>query len=107
MINLISSSIREALENPLTYTRNYLGDILDSCIDCVIYLDSDVVVVDDIVKLWETNLTSTRVIGAPKYRHMNLPSTSHIRSGPTRFFPRYFQPEARATSTPGLWSWIW
>ena len=72
VINLISSSIRQALENPLNYARNYLGDILDSCVDRVIYLDSDVVVVDDIVKLWETNLTSTRVIGAPEYCHANF-----------------------------------
>lgn len=29
VINLISSSIRQALENPLNYARNYLGDMLD------------------------------------------------------------------------------
>ena len=72
MINLISSSIREALKNPLNYTRNYLGDILNSCIDRVIYLNFDVIMVDNIVKLWETNLTSTRVIGAPEYCHANF-----------------------------------
>ena len=72
MINLISSSIREALKNPLNYARNYLGDILNSCIDRVIYLDFDVIMVDKIVKLWETNLTSTRVIGAPEYCHANF-----------------------------------
>ncbi|XP_024984068.1 probable galacturonosyltransferase-like 9 [Cynara cardunculus var. scolymus] len=42
VINLISSSIRVALENPLNYARNYLGDILDPYVDRVIYLDSDV-----------------------------------------------------------------
>ncbi|GMN41704.1 hypothetical protein TIFTF001_010927 [Ficus carica] len=72
VINLISSSIREALENPLNYARNYLGDILDPCVDRVIYLDSDVVVVDDIGKLWNTNLTGSRVIGAPEYCHANF-----------------------------------
>ena len=51
VINLIFSSIQQALENQLNYARNYLGDILDSCINSMIYHDSNVVVVDDIVKL--------------------------------------------------------
>ncbi|KAI4328320.1 hypothetical protein L6164_020682 [Bauhinia variegata] len=72
VINLISSSIREALENPLNYARNYLGDILDACIDRVIYLDSDLVVVDDIDELWKVKLTGSRVIGAPEYCHANF-----------------------------------
>ncbi|WCJ21735.1 glucosyl transferase family 8 [Euphorbia peplus] len=72
VINLISSSIRQALENPLNYARNYLGDILDPCVDRVIYLDSDVVVVDDIHKLWNTTLAGPRVIGAPEYCHANF-----------------------------------
>jgi lipopolysaccharide biosynthesis glycosyltransferase len=72
VINLISSSIRQALENPLNYARNYLGDILDQCVDRVIYLDSDVVVVDDIHRLWSTKLTGSRVIGAPEYCHANF-----------------------------------
>ncbi|GAB4839896.1 Probable galacturonosyltransferase-like 9 [Ancistrocladus abbreviatus] len=72
VINLISSSIRQALENPLNYARNYLGDILDSCVDRVIYLDSDLVLVDDIYKLWNTILTGNRVIGAPEYCHANF-----------------------------------
>lgn len=72
VINLISSSIRQALENPLNYARNYLGDMLDSCVDRVIYLDSDVIVVDDIRKLWNIMLTGSRVIGAPEYCHANF-----------------------------------
>ena len=72
VINLISSSIRLALENPLNYARNYLGDILDQCVDRVIYLDSDVIVVDDIRRLWSTKLTGSRVIGAPEYCHANF-----------------------------------
>ena len=69
VINLISSSIRSALENPLNYARNYLGDILDPCVERVIYIDSDLVVVDDIRKLWNITLTESRVIGAPEYCH--------------------------------------
>ncbi|KAL4315214.1 hypothetical protein AHAS_Ahas15G0162700 [Arachis hypogaea] len=72
VINLISSSIRQALENPLNYARNYLGDMLDSSISRVIYLDSDIVVVDDIHKLWNVTLTENRVIGAPEYCHANF-----------------------------------
>ncbi|KAK7407304.1 hypothetical protein VNO78_09106 [Psophocarpus tetragonolobus] len=72
VINLISSSIRQALENPLNYARNYLGDMLDTCVDRVIYLDSDVVVVDDVRKLWRVPLAESRVIGAPEYCHANF-----------------------------------
>ncbi|XP_052184191.1 probable galacturonosyltransferase-like 9 [Diospyros lotus] len=72
VINLISSSIRQALENPLNYARNYLGDILDPCVKRVIYLDSDVVLVDDIQKLWTITLTGKRVIGAPEYCQANF-----------------------------------
>ncbi|XP_058188312.1 probable galacturonosyltransferase-like 10 [Rhododendron vialii] len=69
---LISSSIRKALDNPLNYARSYLSDIIDECVHRVIYLDSDVVVVDDIRKLWSVSLTGSRVIGAPEYCHANL-----------------------------------
>ncbi|KAJ8773683.1 hypothetical protein K2173_006333 [Erythroxylum novogranatense] len=79
VINLISSSVRQALENPLNYARNYLGDILDSCVDRVIYLDSDVVVVDDIHKLWDKKLSGSRVIGAPEYCHANF--TAYFTDG--------------------------
>nr|GMC83040.1 probable galacturonosyltransferase-like 9 [Ipomoea batatas]GMD31765.1 probable galacturonosyltransferase-like 9 [Ipomoea batatas]GMD32702.1 probable galacturonosyltransferase-like 9 [Ipomoea batatas]GME13150.1 probable galacturonosyltransferase-like 9 [Ipomoea batatas] len=72
VVNLISSSIREALENPLNYARNYLGDIIDPCVNRVIYLDSDVVLVDDILKLWKTRIRDSRVIGAPEYCHANF-----------------------------------
>ena len=70
--SIISSSVREALENPLNYARNYLGDILDSCVDRIIYLDSDLVVIDDIAKLWSVKLTNSRIIGAPEYCHANF-----------------------------------
>ncbi|XP_051149542.1 probable galacturonosyltransferase-like 9 [Andrographis paniculata] len=72
VINLISSSIRSALENPLNYARNYLGDILDPCVKRVVYLDSDLVLVDDIFKLWEVKISGGRVIGAPEYCHANF-----------------------------------
>ncbi|RAL37673.1 hypothetical protein DM860_000367 [Cuscuta australis] len=72
VIHLISASIRRALESPLNYARNYLGDILDPCVNRVIYLDSDVILVDDISKLWRVPLTRSRVIGAPEYCHANF-----------------------------------
>ncbi|KAG2325380.1 hypothetical protein Bca52824_008108 [Brassica carinata] len=45
---LISSSVRQALEQPLNYARNYLPDLLEPCVRRVIYLDSDLILVDDI-----------------------------------------------------------
>ncbi|KAH7430242.1 hypothetical protein KP509_09G089900 [Ceratopteris richardii] len=67
----ISTSIREALEQPLNYARTYIADILPTCVKRVIYLDSDLLVVDDIVKLWATNLGS-HPLGAPEYCHVNF-----------------------------------
>ncbi|WOL01372.1 putative galacturonosyltransferase-like 7 [Canna indica] len=45
---LISTSVRQALEQPLNYARNYLAEILERCVSRVIYLNSNLVVVDDI-----------------------------------------------------------
>ncbi|KAJ0817065.1 putative polygalacturonate 4-alpha-galacturonosyltransferase [Helianthus annuus] len=70
--DLISYSIREALEDPLNYARTYLGDILDPSVTRVIYLDSDVIMVDDIQKLWSVSLTGSTAIGAPVYCHANF-----------------------------------
>lgn len=69
--NLISTSVRQALEQPLNYARNYLAELLESCVKKVIYLDSDLIVVDDIRKLWTTSLGEW-TIGAPEYCHANL-----------------------------------
>ncbi|XP_019197407.1 PREDICTED: probable galacturonosyltransferase-like 7 [Ipomoea nil] len=69
--SLISTSVRQALEQPLNYARNYLADILEPCVRRVIYLDSDLIVVDDILKLWSSSL-GTKTIGAPEYCHANF-----------------------------------
>ncbi|XP_060174684.1 probable galacturonosyltransferase-like 7 [Lycium barbarum] len=69
--NIISSSIRDALEQPLNYVRNYLADLLEDSIHRVIYLDSDLIVIDDIFKLWITDL-GNYTIGAPKYCHADF-----------------------------------
>ncbi|XP_048227847.1 probable galacturonosyltransferase-like 7 [Ricinus communis] len=86
--NLISTSVRQALEQPLNYARNYLADLLEPCVRRVIYLDSDLVVVDDIAKLWNTNLGS-RTIGAPEYCHANF----------TKYFTSSFWSNKRFSST--------
>ncbi|XP_059632606.1 probable galacturonosyltransferase-like 4 [Cornus florida] len=67
----ISKSIRQALDQPLNYARIYLADILPSNVSRVIYLDSDVIVVDDIAKLWEVDLED-KVVAAPEYCHANI-----------------------------------
>uniref|UniRef100_A0A0E0P6V8 Hexosyltransferase n=1 Tax=Oryza rufipogon TaxID=4529 RepID=A0A0E0P6V8_ORYRU len=69
--SLISTSVRQALEQPLNYARNYLADFLEPCVHRVIYLDSDLVVVDDVSKLWCTDLGS-RTVGASEYCHANF-----------------------------------
>ncbi|XP_011079603.2 LOW QUALITY PROTEIN: probable galacturonosyltransferase-like 7 [Sesamum indicum] len=82
--SLISSSVRQALEQPLNYARNYLADLLETCVSRVIYLDSDLVVVDDISKLWSTSL-GKKTIGAPEYCHANF----------TKYFTQYFWSDSR------------
>ncbi|KAJ4826448.1 putative galacturonosyltransferase-like 10 [Turnera subulata] len=69
---LISSSVRQALDNPLNYARTYLAEILETCVKRVIYLDSDTIAVDDIQKLWQIPLTGSRIIGAPEYCHADF-----------------------------------
>ncbi|KAL8028994.1 hypothetical protein ABFX02_14G199300 [Erythranthe guttata] len=68
---LISKSIRQALDQPLNYARIYLADILPQQVNRLIYLDSDLVVVDDVAKLWEVDLKE-KVLAAPEYCHANL-----------------------------------
>lgn len=86
--NIISTSVRQALEQPLNYARNYLADLLEPCVNRVIYLDSDLVVVDDIAKLWRTNL-GKKTIGAPEYCHANF----------TKYFTASFWSEPRFSGT--------
>ncbi|KAI3717555.1 hypothetical protein L1987_69255 [Smallanthus sonchifolius] len=69
--NKISTSIRRALDQPLNYARIYLADLLPATVHRIIYFDSDVIVVDDVVKLWEIDLDS-HVLGAPEYCHANF-----------------------------------
>ncbi|KAI3452992.1 hypothetical protein Pfo_009655 [Paulownia fortunei] len=82
--HLISFSIRRALDQPLNYARIYLADLLPPSVTRVIYLDSDLIVVDDIAKLWQINLNS-HVLGAPEYCHANFSHyfTSKFWSNPS------------------------
>ncbi|GLT58078.1 hypothetical protein SLA2020_310000 [Shorea laevis] len=63
---LISTSIRSALDCPLNYARSYLANLLPLCVRRVVYLDSDLVLVDDIAKLAATPLGDTAVLAAPE-----------------------------------------
>lgn len=69
----ISSSIRRALDQPLNYARIYLADLLPASVDRIIYFDSDLIVVDDVAKLWRIDL-GPHVLGAPEYCHANFTS---------------------------------
>ncbi|KAJ4841369.1 putative galacturonosyltransferase-like 3 [Turnera subulata] len=71
--NKISSSVRRALDQPLNYARIYLADLLPPSVRRILYLDSDLVVVDDVAKLWSIDLRS-HVLGAPEYCHANFTS---------------------------------
>ncbi|CAA6670598.1 unnamed protein product [Spirodela intermedia] len=71
---LISPSVRDALDRPLNYARSHIAHLLDPCVDRVIYLDSDLIVVDDIKKLWDQTSGSDAVIAAPEYCHANFTS---------------------------------
>ncbi|XP_074566904.1 putative galacturonosyltransferase-like 7 [Curcuma longa] len=85
---LISTSVRQALDQPLNYARIYLADILERCVSRVIYLDSDLVVVDDISKLWRKGLGS-RAVGAPEYCQANF----------TKYFTDRFWSNRRLAAT--------
>ncbi|XP_040995959.1 probable galacturonosyltransferase-like 4 [Juglans microcarpa x Juglans regia] len=67
----ISRSIRQALDQPLNYARIYLADIIPADVGRVIYLDSDLVVVDDIAKLWAVDMEN-KVVAAPEYCRANF-----------------------------------
>ncbi|KAL3372040.1 hypothetical protein AABB24_008536, partial [Solanum stoloniferum] len=71
---LISTSIRSALDCPLNYARSYLANILPLCVRKVVYLDSDLVLVDDIAKLSETPLGENQILAAPEYCNANFTS---------------------------------
>ncbi|KAG4931686.1 hypothetical protein AAZX31_17G234900 [Glycine max] len=72
---LISTSIRAALDCPLNYARSYLANLIPPCVKRVVYLDSDLVLVDDIAKLATTSLgENNNVLAAPEYCNANFTS---------------------------------
>ncbi|CAL5069047.1 unnamed protein product [Urochloa decumbens] len=70
----ISSSVRRALDQPLNYARIYLADLLPRSVPRVLYLDSDLLVVDDVARLWATDLGPEAALAAPEYCHANFTS---------------------------------
>ncbi|CAL5085121.1 unnamed protein product [Urochloa decumbens] len=84
----ISQSVRHALDQPLNYARIYLADTLPADVRRVIYLDSDVVVVDDVRKLWSVDLEG-HVVAAPEYCHANF----------TKYFTDAFWSDAELRDT--------
>ncbi|XP_021731684.1 probable galacturonosyltransferase-like 1 [Chenopodium quinoa] len=82
---LISTSIRSALDCPLNYARSYLANLLPLCVSRVVYLDSDVVVVDDIATLYNVDLVDDKVLAAPQYCNANFTAyfTSTFWSNPS------------------------
>ena len=58
----ISKSIRQALDQPLNYAKIYLADTIPEDVKCVIYFDFDLVVVDNIAKLYGVDMKSQGVV---------------------------------------------
>ncbi|KAL6191082.1 hypothetical protein ACLB2K_037474 [Fragaria x ananassa] len=83
----ISRSIRRALDQPTNYARIYLAHILPSDMRRVIYLDSDLVVVDDIAKLWGVDMEN-KVVAAPEYCQANFTQYFTDALCPTRICQR-------------------
>ncbi|XP_019181559.1 PREDICTED: probable galacturonosyltransferase-like 4 [Ipomoea nil] len=69
----ISKSIRQALDQPLNYARIYISDILPDGVSRALYLDSDIIVVDDVAKLWAVDMEN-KVLAAPEYCQANFSS---------------------------------
>ncbi|XP_020579190.1 probable galacturonosyltransferase-like 2 [Phalaenopsis equestris] len=69
---LISTSIRSALDRPLNYARSYLPHLLPSCIHRAVYLDSDLILVDDIASLAATPIPPPFSLAAPEYCNANF-----------------------------------
>ncbi|KAL6593799.1 hypothetical protein ACP70R_048700 [Stipagrostis hirtigluma subsp. patula] len=67
----ISRSVRQELDQPLNYARVYLADTLPRGVRRVTYLDSDVIVVDDIRTLASVDLGG-HAVAAPEYCHANF-----------------------------------
>ncbi|CAL1380391.1 unnamed protein product [Linum trigynum] len=68
---LISTSIRQALDSPLNYARNYLPTLLPTCLTKILYLDSDLILVDDVADLAATPLLG-KPLAAPEYCNANF-----------------------------------
>ncbi|KAL5124951.1 putative galacturonosyltransferase-like 4 [Glycine soja] len=64
--NKISKSTQEALDQPLNYAKIYLADTIPEDVKCVIYFDFDLVVVDNIAKLYGVDMKSQGVHGTAK-----------------------------------------
>ncbi|KAI4365667.1 hypothetical protein MLD38_021632 [Melastoma candidum] len=66
-----SKSIRQALDQPLNFARIYLADLIPISVRRMIYLDSDLVVADNIAELWEVDLEG-KFLAASEYCHANF-----------------------------------
>ncbi|KAJ4975721.1 hypothetical protein NE237_000827 [Protea cynaroides] len=86
-----SSHVKSTKAQGTRRAWNYLADILEPCVHRVIYLDSDVIVVNDIRKFWDTSLTDLRIIGALEYCHANFTKYFSHRSWADLALSRVFK----------------
>ncbi|KAG5007171.1 hypothetical protein JHK85_025713 [Glycine max] len=70
--NKISKSIQQTLDQPLNYARIYLADTIPEDVKHMIYLDSDLVVADDIANLYGVDMKSQgAVVGVEGHGYVN------------------------------------
>ncbi|KAF8390706.1 hypothetical protein HHK36_025233 [Tetracentron sinense] len=89
-----SSAIRRALDQPLNYARIYLPVLLPSRVHQIIYFDSNLIVVDDVAKIWVTTFLVHPSIATPI-----SPITSLRNSGLTQYSLQPFEVMSLVIST--------
>ncbi|KAK9993896.1 hypothetical protein SO802_023599 [Lithocarpus litseifolius] len=72
----ISYSIRCALNQPLNYVGIYLADLVPSVVHQIIYFNSDLIVADDVAKLWNINLGAQSLARRMESRKNNVVSVA-------------------------------
>lgn len=72
--------------NIVNYFRLYLPDVIPHTIRKLLYLDSDLIVLDDIKKLWNIDVEKFALAGVPKFNEergfvLGIDSNKYVNSG--------------------------
>ncbi|KAE8665181.1 putative galacturonosyltransferase-like 1 [Hibiscus syriacus] len=69
-----ASILRATISSSFPYLNFHLANLLPSCLHRILYLDWDLVLVDDIAKLADIQLGDNSVLAAPEYCNANFTS---------------------------------